>query len=124
MMKDVSTKIKYKGKEYKLVFNLNVMEEIQEEFGSIEKWGKMCEPSSMGKEPSIKALKYGLTAMLNEGTEIVNEETGGNDPLLTLKQVGRMISCMGVSDVSNTLAGTVMKSVQLNAKNALSTKKK
>lgn len=38
-MKDVSGEIEYKGKKYKLVFNFNGMEKIQEKYGSIEKWG-------------------------------------------------------------------------------------
>ena len=32
-MKDFGGKIQYKGEEYGLVFNLNVMETIQEEYG-------------------------------------------------------------------------------------------
>ena len=31
-MRQVSKKITYKGKDYKLVFNLNVMEVIQDEY--------------------------------------------------------------------------------------------
>ena len=38
-MKDVSSTLKYKGKDYKLIFNFNAMENIQEEFGSLEKMG-------------------------------------------------------------------------------------
>ena len=37
-MKDNAGKITYKEKEYKVVFNLNVMEAIQEEYGTIDKW--------------------------------------------------------------------------------------
>ena len=36
-MKDVNGKIEYKGKEYNLAFNLNVMEKIQDEFETIDK---------------------------------------------------------------------------------------
>lgn len=120
-MKDVSTTIKYKDKEYKLVFNLNVMETIQDEYGSIEKWGAICEP---GKgEPNVKALKFGFAAMLNEGIEITNDEKGTDDPPLTLKQVGRIISDIGIDQAATALSSTVVKSTKSNEKNESSTKK-
>lgn len=122
-MKDASTTIKYKGKDYKLVFNLNVMEELQDEFFSVEKWGILCEPAN-NVEPDIKAIKYGFRAMLNEGIDIDNEENGTNNPLLTLKQVGRMITELGTGETMNALNETVIKSSQSTEKNGLSTKKK
>lgn len=120
-MKDVSTTINYKGKEYKLVFNLNVMEAIQDEYGSIEKWGAMCEPSK--GEPNIKALKYGFAVMLNEGIDIINDENGTDDPTLSLKQVGRMVSELGINQAAIALSNTVVKSTKSNEKNELSTTK-
>jgi hypothetical protein len=120
-MKDVSTTINYKGKEYKLVFNLNVMEAIQDEYGSIEKWGTICEPSK--GEPNIKALKYGFAAMLNEGIDISNDENGTDYPPLSLKQVGRMVSELGINQAAIALSNTVVKSTKSNEKNELSTTK-
>lgn len=121
-MKDVSTTIQYKDKEYNLVFNLNVMEVIQDEYGSIEKWGAMCEPAN--GEPNVKALKYGFAAMLNEGIDISNDENGTDDPLLSLKQVGRMVSELGINQAATALSDTVVKSTKSNEKNELSTTKK
>ncbi len=123
-MKDVSTIIQYKGKDYKLVFNFNVMEEIQEEYGTIEKWGSLCQPSSTNKEPAVKALKYGFRAMLNEGIDIDNEENGTNDPPLTLKQIGRILTNLEQDDAINLLNQTIIESTKSNEKNGLSTKKK
>lgn len=122
-MKDVSTTIRYKDKDYKLVFNLNVMEEIQEQFESVEKWGSLCEPAN-NVEPDVKAIKYGFRAMLNEGIDIDNEENGTDNPLLTLKQVGRMITELGTGEAMNALNQTVVKSSQNTEKNGSSTKKK
>lgn len=123
-MKDVSTTIQYKGKDYKLVFNLNVMEEIQEEFGSVEKWGSLCEPTNDAQaEADVKAIKFGFKAMLNEGIDIDNEENGTNVPLLTLKQVGRMITDLGTGTAMNALNKTVIESSKSNEKNGSSTKK-
>ena len=45
MIKEVSSKITYKDKEYKLVFNLNVMEKIQDEYKTLDKWGELTDGS-------------------------------------------------------------------------------
>lgn len=125
-MKDISTKINFKGKDYTLIFNLNVMEEIQNEYGTIDKWGSLCEPKkgedSKVVEPDIKALKYGFCAMLNEGIDIDNEKNGTSDPPLTLKQVGRMITEFGAQDAMEALNKTVIESSKKLSKNESSTK--
>lgn len=113
-MKDINGKIQYKDKEYRLVFNLNVMEEIQEKYESIEKWGNL----TSGDEPNIKALIFGFTAMLNEGIEIDNDENGTKEKPLTQKQVGRMISEIGFQSATETLQETVVESTQSGIKNA------
>ena len=115
-MKDISGEIEYKGKKYKLIFNLNVMEEIQEKYGSIEKWGSEWEPKD--GEPNIKALKFGFAAMLNEGLEITNEENGMSEKPLTLRQVGRIISEIGTENAVMALNSTVIKSTQSDQKNS------
>ena len=62
--------------------------------------------------------------MLNEGIDIDNEENGTDNPLLTLKQVGRMITELGTGEAMNALNQTVVKSSQNTEKNGSSTKKK
>ena len=42
-MKEISKTLEYKGKKYKLAFNLNVMEVIQEKYGTLENWGKLTD---------------------------------------------------------------------------------
>ena len=44
-MKDKVVYIETDGKKIPLVFNLNVMEEIQEQYGSLEKWGEITQGS-------------------------------------------------------------------------------
>ena len=114
-MKDVNGAIQYKDKEYKLVFNLNVMELIQEEYGTLEKWGGLTDGSS--GEVNAKAVIYGFAAMLNEGIDIANEENGTNDKPLTLKQVGRMITDVGLNNATAALNETVVKSTESEVKN-------
>lgn len=114
-MKDFNGTIQYKGQEYKLVFNLNVMETIQDEYGSIEKWGELTDG---GGEPDAKAVKFGFWAMLNEGIDIDNEENGTDRKPLTIKQVGRMITEVGIEQATGTLNQTVIESTQSAEKNA------
>lgn len=106
--------IKYKGKEYELVFNLNVMEEIQEEYGSVEAWGELVEAAD---EPKAKDIKFGFTAMLNEGIDIYNEENEDKRELLTVKQVGRILSTIGLDEVAKKLNKTVIDSAKSDEKN-------
>lgn len=114
-MKDISGKIQYKDKEYSLVFNLNVMETIQEEYGTLEKWGDLTD----GKkgEPNAKAVIFGFTQMINEGIEIENENKGTDIKPFTLKQVGRIITEIGIAKATATLNDTVVESTQSNEKN-------
>ena len=53
-MKEISNVINYKNKEYKIVFNLNVMEAIQDEYGTFDKWGKLTD--GLKGEPNVKAI--------------------------------------------------------------------
>lgn len=108
MIDTVTSTIEYKGKIFKLVFNLNVMEALQDKYGSLDKWGELTEGSQ--GEPDIKALKFGFTEMLNEGIEIDNEDNGTNEPLLTSKQVGRIITEAGLDNVQKKMNEVVIAS--------------
>lgn len=114
-MKELSSKITYKDRDYKLVFNLNVMEEIQDEYKTIDNWGSLTDGKS--GEVNIKALIFGITAMINEGIEIENEEEGKNDPPISHKKVARMISEIGFSKVTKDMNDLVVESVKSDEKN-------
>ena len=113
-MKDVHGEILYRGTTYPLVFNINVLEEIQEKYGSLDAWGKLTDRD----EPDVKAIKYGFACMLNEGIDIQNEESGENMPFLSLKQVGRIISEVGFGNAVAKVKDTVIKSTESLEKNA------
>ena len=81
---------------YPLVFNLNVMEEIQEKYGSIDAWGGMTDNVD---GVSVKELKFGVMAMINEGIDIDNEENGKNMPMITDKQAGRIMTEIGIEAI-------------------------
>lgn len=110
-MKDVSKEINYKGQTYHLVFNLNVMEAIQQEYKSIEQWGEMTDGKATG-EPDAKAVIFGFHEMLNEGIDIDNEENGTDIKPFTLKQVGRMITEIGLMNATQKLNETVVDSTK------------
>ena len=114
-MKDFNGKIQYKDKEYPLVFNLNVMERIQEEYGTLDKWG---EASDGNGEPNAKAIIFGIKEMINEGLDIENEENGTNIKPLTHKQVGRIISAVGIEQATLAMNTTVINSSGNDEKNA------
>lgn len=115
-MKDIYNEFCFNGQSYKIIFNLNVMEEIQEEYGSIAKWGELTDGSK--GEVNAKAIIFGYKAMLNEAIDIENEETGSKKKPFTLKQVGRLITNIGLGQMSKTLSKTVIDSTKSEEKNA------
>ena len=117
-MKEISKEFEYKGKTYKLVFNLNVMEVIQDKYGTLENWGKLTDGTENDGEPNAKAVIFGITAMLNEGIDIDNEENGTEEKMLTNKQVGRMITEIGLKSSAQLMNGVVIDSTQSAEKNA------
>lgn len=103
-----------KGK-YPLVFNLNVMEEIQDQYGSLDRWGELTQGNG---EPRVKELKNGILAMMNEGIDIENEDNGTNLPLLTAKQVGRIMTEVGIDKIVEKIREITIASTQGEQKNA------
>ena len=119
MSKKKENVIKYKGLNYELAFNLNAMEEIQEEYGSVEAWGDLIEST---EEPNAKAIKFGLGAMLNEGIDIYNEEHENDENFkprkpFNLKQVGRVITEIGLGEIAKSIKDTVVDSSKTDEKN-------
>ena len=115
MFKDYKFELEVEDKKYKLVFNLNAMQEIQEEYETLEKWGSLTDGKS--GEVNVKALIFGLTAMMNEAIEMENDEEGTNKPLFTQKQVGRIITKAGVESSARKLNEAIIESTQSDAKN-------
>lgn len=115
-VKSAMQEIEYKDKTYKLAFDLNVMEAIQDEYGSIEAWGKLVEPED--GEPNIKALVFGATQMINEGIEISNDEDGTDEKPLTHRKVARILTEVGLESVTDKVQQTVVDSTADDSKNA------
>lgn len=99
-MKEKIIYLETENEKYPLAFNVNVMEEIQNEYGSISRWGSIVEnKDSAESEPKIKDLKVGMLFMVNEGIEIENEKSETKRELLNSKQLGRLLSKIGLKDV-------------------------
>ena len=95
-MKNARVYIETEKKKIPLVFNLNVIEEIQEKYGTLEKWGEV---TAGGGEPKVKDLKAGIMTMINEAIDIENEENSTDEKPLSEKQVGRILSEVGLQKV-------------------------
>lgn len=109
-MKDYKFEFEVDDKKYTLVFNLNVMETIQSKYGSVQKWGRLTDNKK--GEPNAKALIFGFAEMINEAIDIDNEENGTSNPLLTLKQVGRIITKAGIQESAKKLNQAITESVK------------
>ena len=116
-LKDVFSEIEYKGNVYPLYFNLNVMEEIQNEYGTFDNWTDLVSGKDKTKEVDIKALKFGFKSMINEGIEIKNEDEGTDIKPFTDKQIGRLITEIGLMTANQKLIDTVVESTK-STKNA------
>lgn len=108
--------LEVEGKKYPMEFNLNAMEVIQEEYGTIDKWGELTE--GIDGEPNIKALVFGLTAMINEGLEIEAEEKKKEFNPMTHKQVARLLTKVGLAEATKQLTTVVTESTKSDEKNA------
>ena len=116
-MKEVSKTITYNGKNYKIVFNLNVLEAIQEKYGTVEAWGELTDGKRKDEngnkikgEVDLSALIFGFTEALNEGIDIDNETRSEKEPFFTRKQVARIISAIGQETATEELNDLVIDS--------------
>lgn len=78
------------GKQYPIPFNLNVIEQVAEHFGGLEKLPAIF----LGGSKNMKHEKWLLTVMVNEGIDILNDD-GKNRPFFSEKQIGRLIRTPG-----------------------------
>lgn len=90
--------------ERNLIFNLNVLEQCIEKYGSLE---------TMLNQPlqNISATKWLAVAMLNEDAEMWNEvHTDNQKPLLNEKSMGRYIDGIGgINDFQGKVREAILK---------------
>lgn len=104
-MKDFYTEVELNGKKYLLCFDLNVMEAIQAEYGTVDNWSSL----TMGAagEADAKAIIFGFREMLNEGIDISNEQNNTDEKFFTHKQVGRILTQLGLETVSEKIGEAI-----------------
>ena len=107
-MKDIIEHVSTENCTYPIVFNLNVMESLQEEYESIEKWGEIT--CGEGNEPRIKEVKFGIKEMINEAIDIENEKADEPQAFVTDKQVGRIISEIGIKNIMEKVRSLTLQS--------------
>ena len=95
-LKDGGYTVTLKGKEYRLLFTLNALDEIQGKFGGYD---KLNEVFNQNNPDWVKDTKWLLTLLLNEG--LLEEDE--NAELLTETQVGRMIHTGNLQEVQNAI---------------------
>lgn len=106
-----------KTERFPLVFTLNVMESIKKNMVQLRN-------GQSKDELDIKALKFFMTEAINEGIEIENEKLNEKRKAVTSKQVGRILTEVGLSGSANKIMNTISESIQTEetSKNALCTK--
>ena len=107
-MVDKITYLETDSEKFPLAFTLNVMESIQNEYGTLSEWSELIRNK---KEPNIKALKFFITEAINEGIEIENEKSGEKRVPITSSKAGRIITEIGLKKVANTIIKMITESM-------------
>lgn len=119
-MLDIVKHIEIDEKEYPIAFTLNVMEAIQDKYGSMKEWGDILQPPE-DVEPKIKDLKWTFMQFINEGIDIENEKKNEKKAFLTEKHVGRLISAVGMNQINQTMMSVTAESMKTENPNEMTT---
>lgn len=107
-MIDKITYLETDSEKFPLAFTLNVMEALQDEYGTLSEWSELIRNK---KEPNIKALKFFITEAINEGIDIENEKSGEKRVPITSSKAGRIITEIGLKKVANTITKMITESM-------------
>ncbi len=114
-MKDKVGYIKTSKREYPICFNLNVLEEIQQQYGSLSAWGEIVEDKEKDNI-NIRDLKNGLMIMINEAIDMANEDLPVEEKkeFINEKQVGRIISEVGFEETTRIIKNLTVDSTEVD----------
>ena len=107
-MIDKITYLETDSEKFPLAFTLNVMESIQNEYGTLSEWSELIRNQ---KEPNIKALKFFITEAINKGIDIENEKSSEKRASITSSKAGRIITEIGLKRVANTITKMITESM-------------
>ena len=85
---------------YPLVFDMNVVAEIESEYGSLEEW------LSKIQESSVKTVVNTLTILINEAVYSHNDENSDKWELVDCKKIGRLMNVRDIETVLNVIMET------------------
>lgn len=109
MLKNVSKTVELAGKKYEMFCNINVLQELQDRYGSMQAWADHLDDAK--GEASLKAVLDGLAVMINEGIDIANDD-GKNRQMITRKQLGRMVDEVSLPELLSTMGELISESMQ------------
>lgn len=89
--------MKINGKEYALYCDINVLEKLQEEFGTVAEFERKLIGARIDEEsgertsvePSYRAIRIGAYLMANEAIEIANEDAEEKTAKISMEDIGR-----------------------------------
>lgn len=115
-IKDGGYTVELKGKEYRLLFTLNAMDEIQTKFGGFDKLDEVFNKSN---PDWVKDTKWLLTMLINEG--LLEEDE--NAQLLTEQQIGRLIHLGNLAEVQRAIYASFAAGTAGDRENSRNTEK-
>ena len=95
-IKDGGYTVELKGKEYRLLFTLNALDEIQTKFGGYDKLNEIFNQSN---PDWVKDTKWLLTLLINEG--LLEEDE--NAEIMEEQKVGRLIHVGNLAEVQRAI---------------------
>lgn len=101
--------IEVDGKKYPYFFDLNMLEQIQDEYGSIAEWDKKLtgkEGEDGNKEWSCKHVKKSFASMINEGYA-----KEGSSETIDEKQVGAIFAKAGLREIGSIVQRQVTECI-------------
>lgn len=94
-----------KGEKIPALFDLNVVAELQEKYGSLSEWNAKCFPE--GSEPRLKPLIHAFELSINEGYDAI-----GSDKRVTNAEAGRIVTAMTIDKAAARIKQLVVDSTK------------
>ena len=94
-----------KDKKIPALFDLNVVAELQEKYGSLSEWNAKCFPE--GSEPRLKPLIHAFELAINEGYDAI-----GSDERVSNQEAGRIVTAMTIEKAAAKIKQLVVDSTK------------
>lgn len=99
--------IEHNGVKYPIEFNMNVLAEMEKHYeGGWTEWLTLVD------QENITAIRWGICQAMNEAIDIENETSDSPKPFLTEKQVGRIVTAIGIEASVVQLSSAVVGSFE------------